>query len=247
MRIFIVAFLLVISTSITESFAQKWVDIGLKGEWGANFMWNKNIMDDQKFNHKLVSGFGIGGKLGFNLSENHEITFDVIWSRYNQKFAFNKVLDSSSAAQTSFEKSFRFHSIDLIPMYRMNKEGNYVEIGPQFSLIGDKITGTNTFDETENAKVPDYINRKQIGLVFGAGNYMLGTENFGITLGIRFKYMFTDLISETGQNEGYPSETAYSAYKASHAFSAMLVTEANYDLGYLAKAKCSKRRKIIFF
>jgi hypothetical protein len=236
-------------TAYSGANAQQWVDVGIKGEFGANVLFNSNIFKDKTFNHKLTGGFGFGGKLGFNLSEFHEITFDVIYSSYRQRFSFNRNVDSTSTAEPLFEKSFRFASVDLIPMYRFNREGRYLEIGPQFSLIGaNSVSGSSDYPYYfAPVDLSSYFNRTQIGAVFGAGNYFVGTDNFGITFGVRFKYMFTDLFTEAGKNANYPSETVYDTYKASHAFSAMLVMEANYDLGYLAKAKCGQRKKILFF
>jgi hypothetical protein len=244
MRIFFAA---ILTLGVSAANCQTWFDLGIKAEWGGNLMLNKNIMNDSKFSNKIQPGFGLGGKVGINFSNNHEFTMEVLWSRFNQKFAFSKVTDTVTGGGSQFEKSFFYTAIDLIPMYRLNTEGRYFEVGPQFSIM-QKSGGSSTWPgSTDPSDISNYFNKFQAGAVLGFGSYMLGTDNFGITLGARFRYMFTDLISDAGQVRGYPSETSYSTYAPSRAFSAMLVMEMNYDLGYLASAKCAKRTKLILF
>ena len=244
MRILIAAFF---SLTILGTNAQTWFDLGIKAEWGGNLVLNSNINKDSKFSTMIQPGFAFGGKVGINFSNNHEFTMEVLWSKFNQKFSFSKETDTTSGAQTQFQKSFNYTAIDIIPMYRLNTEGRYFEIGPQFSLM-QRVGGSNNWPgNTDPADLTDYFNKFQAGAVLGFGSYMMGTENLGVTLGARFRYMFTDLISDMGQVRGYPSETSYSTYTPSRAFSAVLVLEINYDLGYLASAKCGKRTKLLMF
>lgn len=244
MRILFAAFLSIVISNVN---AQTWFDIGIKVEAGANLMLNKNINKDSKFNTKIQVGYGFGGKFGVNFGNNHEFTMEVLWSKFNQKFGFSKETDTTSGAKTQYEKSFFFNAIDIIPMYRLNTEGRYFEVGPQFSIM-QRAGGSNAWTgSNEPADISDYFNKFQAGAVIGFGSYMMGTDNFGVTLGARFRYMFTDLISDRGQVRGYPSESVYTSYAPSHAFSAVLVMEMNYDLGYLAKAKCGKRAKLLMF
>lgn len=229
-------------SSIT--FAQRWVDLGIKGGYGANILINNNIFSDNEYNHKLSGGFAIGGKLGYNMSNVHEITFDVMYTKFNQKFQYN--LTDTSGASPQYLKTFSYNTLDFMLMYRANTEGRYFEIGPKYSLISN-ATDKDEFTNNVANDVSDYTVENSFGMVLGFGNYFFGTDNFGITFGARFSYDFTDMISPNGKTANYPTGKEYTSYKASTPFSAILVCEMNLDFGYLAKANCGKRTKLIIF
>ena len=243
MRNFILLFSLLLFTSTIN--AQRWVDIGIKGGWGPNWLMNKNLADDQDFNNQLASGYTFGGKLGFNFNDFHELTFDVLATGYKFKFKFNE-FDTTSNASPLYEKSFRFNVLELMLMYRHNKDGRYMEIGPSYSLM-KKASGTNNFEGANDGVIRENLIDGFTSVVFGFGTYFMGTENFGITLGARFSYTFDDIISETGKTNHYPANRPYTSYKASHPFYALLIAEANLDFAYMAKAKCKNKRKLILF
>lgn len=243
MRKFILLFSLFVFT--LNAGAQRWVDIGVKGGWGINWLINKNLSDDQDFNNQLASGYTFGGKLGFNFNDFHEITFDVMATTNRYKFKYN-VFDSISNSSPLYEKSFRFNVLEMALLYRNNKDGRYLEFGPSYSLVRN-ATGTNTLESHNDGVIRDNLINGYTSLIFGFGTYFLGTENFGITLGARFSYTFNDLISEKGKVNHYPANNPYPAYKASHPFYALLIAEANLDFAYMAKAKCKNKRKLILF
>ena len=230
---------------ITTSFGQNWLDVGVKGGYGLTLLFNQNIFDDASYNHQLSTGYTFGGKFGYNFGELHEVTFDVMSSSFNQKFKFN-VMDSLSGATPEYQSSVAYRALDLFLMYRNNNSGRYFEIGPMISLIRN-ATHTNEFLEVSNSDASPNWAKNGYGISMGFGAYMIGTENFGVTFGARFNYMISDALSATGQYYNYPTNKTYESYKASHPFSAMVVMEMNYDLGYLAQGKCSKRRKILLF
>lgn len=238
-------FVLAVLLSGNIVFAQNWIDVGLKGGYGLNLLYNKNIFDDTEYNHKFSGGYSFGGKIGLNLGEFHEITFDVMSSKFTQKFDFN-ITDTLDNSQTKHNSELSFQSIDLLLMYRNNNEGRYFEIGPYMSLISNGSFSDSHANET-NKDVTPQLQKNGYGLALGFGAYMLGTENFGITFGARFNYQISDLVSAQGQTDNFPTNKSYDSHRASHPFGAMIVMEMNYDLGYLASAKCSKRRKIILF
>jgi len=239
----VVSFALVILSFATYS--QNWIDVGLKGGYGLTMFYNQNIFEDQTYNHQLSGGYTFGGKFGFNMGEKHEITFDVMSSGFKQKFKFN-VADSLSSANPEYNTEITNRTLDLMLMYRNNNEGRYFEIGPVLSIIRS-AKQSDSFFNYSNADVKNHWEKNGYGLAMGFGAYMFGTENFGITFGARFSYMISDAISQVGQANNFPTGNTYSTYKASHPFSAMVVMELNYDLGYMAQASCSKRRKIILF
>jgi len=232
-------------TIMTTSFAQNWLDLGVKGGYGLTLLFNQNMFDDGSFNHQLSTGYTFGGKLGYNFGENHEVTFDVMSSGFSQKFKFN-IVDSTSGSSPEYRSAISFKALDLLLMYRNNNSGRYFEIGPIMSLLKDG-KHTNEYYDITDSDVSANWSKIGYGVSMGFGAYMLGTENFGITFGARFNYMLSDAISAAGQSNNFPANKNYGTYKASHPFSAMLVMEMNYDLGYLAQGKCTKRRKIILF
>lgn len=227
------------------SISQGWLDLGLKGSWGPNWLFNKNILDDQEFNNQLSYGYNFGGKIGLNFNDFHEMTVDVLSGQFTQKFKFN-VLDTATGASPLYDKSFKYNTLDFALLYRHNKDGRYFETGPQFSLL-KKATGTNSFDASVDGIVKENFVDNYFSFVFGFGGYFIGTENFGITFGARFNYTITDVISAQGQINNYPANEPYPVYAQSHPFTAMIVMEFNYDFAYLAKAKCSNKRKLILF
>ena len=82
-------------------------------------------------------------------------------------------------------------------MYRNNKDGRYFEVGPLLSRIQsssrtDSFYGVDAADPFFSSSTLD---PKQTGLAFGFGSYVLGTENFGVTMGFRMAYLMTDLFS----------------------------------------------------
>src|SRR5688572_3338036 len=83
----------VITLMSLNTYSQSWADIGLKGGWGLNFLYNKNMLEDD-FTAKFSSGFALGGKLGWNFDDFHELTLDIMYYQFNQTFKYN-VTDSS--------------------------------------------------------------------------------------------------------------------------------------------------------
>lgn len=236
----------VLLTNIT--FSQRWLDIGLKGAWGPSWLFNKNIFDDQEFNHVLSYGYGFGGKVGFNFNDSHELTFDFMVGTFKQKFKYN-VTDTITGASPEFEKSLQFGTLDFILMYRHNKDGRYLEVGPGYSII-KSASGSNSNDAyaLADGDIRENLIDGYTTIVFGFGGYFVGTENFGITMGARFSYGLSDLISAEGQaRHQYPANENYPNYSESHPFTAQLVMEANLDFAYMVKAKCSNKRKILLF
>ncbi len=90
------------------------------------------------------------------------------------------------------------------------------------------------------------FNMNNQGLVLGFGSYIVGSENFGITSGIRITQYLGDLLSDEGRNNLLFSYKQYDSYKPYKALFVELILEANFDFAYMAKASCG-RKKILFF
>ncbi len=228
-------------------YGQGWLDVGLKGGVGPTLLMNQNIFGDAGYNHQLGASGCFGGKIGLNFNSNHQITVDVMVNNFNQKFKYSEVIDTTSKEEQTYESNIKYRSLDFILMYRHNSDGRYFEVGPLVSNMmsverGDsKIVGGKDLDFTS-----DMVNKIQAGFVFGFGAYFIGNENFGITSGLRISYIATDLISTNGINKNYPNLIKYDAYKASHPLFIQIVFEANLDFAYLSKAKCGKRKLLMF-
>ena len=233
---------------VNISFAQSWLDIGLKGGYGYGILNNANIWDDPGYNHRINGSVFFGGKIGFNFNEKHEITVDFIYGDFKQGFRYDvdlPKLDSNSTITPTEEHNseITFTTMDIILMYRHNKDGKYVEIGPRMSLISN---GNRTDDYNTDLFNQNYFNSSIFGMTVGFGAYMVGSENFGITAGARLGFGFSDLISNNGQFVNMPTLKEYDTYKGTFPVTLQLIFEANMDFAYMAKAQCGRRKLLTF-
>lgn len=216
-----------------------WIDAGLKGGYGVNFLVNGNLFSDRYFSPELSFGYMYGGKIGVNFNESHAITIDVTSSMFQQKYNYSVLNPDSS--RTTYGRSLGFNSLDFLLLYRHSSYGGYIEIGPQYSMLSKTRW-------TDGAAVPQYPNvngflvNSYYAAVFGFGGYLVGTENFRVTIGFRASYALSDVISPLGKQNNFPSVTPYPNYKASNPLTGLMVMELNYDVGYFARTKCKKRK-----
>jgi hypothetical protein len=243
MRINSYAFFCLLMLLSAATSAQNWVDIGIKGGYGLNLLYNQNAFDDKNVIPKISTGYNYGGKIGFNLGENNEITFEVLSGRFNQNYDMRRMQPDSTFITYGYNLSYQ--TLDFLPMYRNNKDASYFEIGPQYTMVKSPVSGNSLTNGSTD--ISNYVVKNYYSAVVGFGAYMAGTENFGITFGLRLAYSLNDLMNSAGKGMNFPYGTNYATYKTSNPFSAMFVMEFNYDLGYLAKAKCGKRTKILLF
>ena len=118
---------------------------------------------------------------------------------------------------------------------------SYFEIGPQYSMI-TKTRGSDNFTQTKNADISENLVKSYVSAAIGFGGYIMGTENFGVTLGCRISYSLNDIISSTGQQNNFPSNKKYDTYKSSNPLTAMMMLGFDYDVGYFTKTRCKKRK-----
>jgi len=235
-KIFTIAIILIFSSGIN---AQPWFDIGIKGGLGSSFMYNKQIFDDQDLTNKFALGYTFGGKLGFNFIQEHQLTFDVLKTGYNQKFSY--FMEGNELI-----REIGLDVIDLALMYRHNVSGTYFEIGPQYSITS-KVTFSDEGGATLNGFAPDeVIDKNFYSIAAGFGGYIFGTDNFGITMGFRVNYTLTDIASESGMNINFPMLVPKEADPLRN-LGIMFVFEANYDFGYLVSSSCGQRKKLFVF
>jgi hypothetical protein len=223
----------------TLSFGQQWIDLGLKGSFGANMLYNKTIFDTKQMNVLMGYGHSFGARVGYNLNLNHEIALEGLSSQFKQEFAYDLRFDEPNHFLTA-------KNYDVLLLYRKNGTGNYIEVGPQFSKVHSaEVTYSNTgpkgveLIDTENFIRPSYVS-----LVIGFGAYYPLADNIGFNIGARFKYGLNDLISVDGKQAGYPYGPLKQPTAApSLPIVAEIVAELNFDLAYMAGAKCGKKGK----
>lgn len=230
--------------SINIAFSQTWFDIGLKGGIGTSFMYNSQIFDDQEIVHKFKPGYTFGAKLGFNFIQEHQITFDIMKTTYKQGFTYRP---ADWTAVNDAERDYTFGGLDMLLMYRANKNGTYFEVGPQwstYSTIKFSDNGGTIFNEDA---VADMITKSNFGMAIGFGGYIFGTDNFGVTTGLRFNYMFNDMASSDGTAANFPILKDVGKTNPTHNIGALFIIEMNYDFGYLVSSRCGQRTKLFVF
>lgn len=238
--------LLVLSISLFSNvlFSQSWVEVGLKGGYGMDFISNKNIVDDTSHVAKFSFGNTFGGKVGYNFNYDHGITLDVLYSTFNKRYQYMGFAADSS--YKAFNKDFRFQALDFLLMYRHVKNASYFEIGPQYSVVRKGIYN-DTNGDIKKLDVADNLVKNYFSAVIGAGGMLAGTENFRVILGFRVQYTFTDIVSPYGQKNNFPTGNEYDSYKKTNPISAMMVLELNYDLGFLTSSNCKNKRTTFMF
>lgn len=229
---------LLLLTSVLN--AQPWFDIGIKGGIGSSFMYNKQIFDKQTLTHQFKPGYGYGAKLGFNFIQEHQITFDIMQSSFSQGFIYYP------EAGLERNREYSIQSRDLLLMYRSNRKGTYFEVGPQWSTITKVDFSDNNISFPSTSTPDDIINKSMFSIALGFGGYVFGTDNFGITTGIRLNYTLNDIASDEGRELNFPFLDSAES-DATRNLGVMFVVEMNYDFGYLVSSSCGQRTKLFVF
>ena len=106
------------------------MDCGLKASYGLTGLVNTNLFDDRNYEHHLSTGYGLGGKVGLYFGLFNGITADFMFSTNNQEFDYFR-----GTPATNFTHNIKWSNYDLALLYRLQKDGIYVELGPQLSLL----------------------------------------------------------------------------------------------------------------
>lgn len=231
----------IFSVLMSTTFAQTWFDIGLKGGIGTSFWYNKQIFDKQQIVHKWQPGYTIGGKIGFNFIQEHQITFDVLKSSISQDFTYRPEgwTNSSDAV-----RAFTIGGLDMLLMYRANRNGTYFEVGPQWSKYSTVKYSDSGGDFISPLEPSQLISKSNFGVAMGFGGYIFGTDNFGVTTGVRFNYMFNDLASAEGRDANLPIFIPNDNTNPTNNIGVIFMLEINYDFGYLVSPTCGTRGKL---
>jgi hypothetical protein len=83
------------------SFGQQWIDVGLKGSFGANMLYNKTIFDSKEVNILMGYGHSFGARFGYNFSLDHEIAVEGLSSQFKQEFSYVELGPQFSKVRSS--------------------------------------------------------------------------------------------------------------------------------------------------
>ncbi len=202
-------------------------------------MLNSNVFDDSELVHKFSSAYTVGGKLGLNFTVESALTFEALYSGFNQKYDFRTLDDIGST--NSGLRELDYNSIDFAILYRKTGRGQYVEIGGEYSILNNAnftdSVSMNTVD------IIDTVEKNRLRGVLGFGSNILGGNLTLVSLGLRIKYDITDFFQEQLNGADIVYGKVYDEYKSSNPISAMLVLEINQGIGYFAQRSCPKRVK----
>lgn len=230
---------LFISVSVTQ--AQLWFDLGIKGGFTPGTSLNSNIFNDGNYTLKFAPGYQFGGKVGINFNPEHAVAIEGLLT----------TIQTKTAIKDADPTTLKLNYLEIPILYRYNKEnGGYSEIGPVIGMIQSATGGTNSVD------VKDQFSKNTYGLMLGFGQYIGGGNLFGLNLGFRISYTFTDIINSDYQssfgNAVYQPTDVDSfdsfEYKASNNIYAGIVMEFNFNLGYFVKGSgCHKNTRFKLF
>ena len=221
---------------IAGTTAQVWLELGAKGMMGMTGFYNKNIVNDSRHDSQFGLGLSVGGVAAINIGEYHGLNFEVLSATHHQSMSYRN--DDGVNNTINIE----WQSIDAYLMYRWYRDnGAFVEAGPKITYVNEaqQSFGTNW------SKVNDKYASRYTSLAVGVGGFVTTSQVLTIKTGIRAEYALTDMVSEQGKMEGYPSPyTAFDNYAETRPFRAGFYLEVTFGVGGLAKSMCGARGMI---
>ncbi len=224
-----------ISFFLQKTYAQFWIEAGIKGASGVTLLYNPNIFDDPNASYKMKSDFAVGPRIGLNFNESHGLSIEGLYSQSRAYYA-GKPAGSTSVQPLNYD----WNNIDAYVMYRYFYERSFIEIGPKLSTLRG-IT-QNTVDVT------DKFNKTNLGAAFGFGGFLAGGENLSLSLNFRFDYQFSDFVGTAGKaaTNAYPfTFSKYDSYSKTSPIVGRIGLDMTFALGGTAKAQCGRR--VVFF
>lgn len=218
-------------------FSQKeiWLEAALKGGYGASFLVNKNILDDNNHAYQVTPGYNFGGKIAVNFGPFNGIALEGLYSTMGQDFEFDHPQFGT------IENKISWKSIDALLLYRHITNRVYFELGPMYSVV--QSVDQMEFDANLEAAADNY-EKNYLSGVLGFGGYVAGTETFSLGLGIRLQYGLTDFVNAEGTKAGFPTPyTTYESEAVTRPAFAEFMVEFNFGIGRWARTSCSQRMK----
>lgn len=239
MRIILLSFFILV---FKISFSQLWFDIAAKGGVGTGFLINKTLSNDNRLSVSPGRNHFYGGKFGINFGTENSIILDFSYSNYSYSFIQSGIFDLTK----TYAYTFNYSTLNFAPLYKHTNEAQYIEIGPEFAFF-KKGTIVDEAHPTTTTPAENVINPYLMSAVFGLGGYIIGGDNLTLSMGLRFRYTFTNMISSDYSNTNYPfvNYPDITASSKTNPLSVQLVFELNYSLAQLARATCGKRAALI--
>ncbi|MCB9291434.1 MAG: outer membrane beta-barrel protein [Lewinellaceae bacterium] len=220
----------------TGAEAQIWLELGVKGTMGMTGFYNKNIANDSNHDSQFGLGLSVGGVAAFNFAENHGLNIEVLSATHHQSMSFRGDDGLNNAVNVEWK------GVDTYFMYRWYRNnGAFLEIGPKLTYVNEVQQSFGT----DWSKVNDKYASRYTSAAFGVGGFVSTSNVLTIKTGIRAEYALTDMVSEQGKMEGYPSPyTAFDNYAETRPFRAGFYLEVTFGVGGLAKSMCGARGMI---
>lgn len=217
------------------SYAQGWVDVGVKVMYGLTGFYNNNIIKDAQHSYNLMGAPSYGGVIGLNLGSAHVLNLEGLFLNNRQKLDFR---DNDE----KFINEVKWNNLDLYLLYRhYTGNGTHFEIGPKFSLVRSTSQAyAGQLIESEDGYENNYFSG-----VAGLGGFITGNETMTLKIGLRFEYALSDLISSDGIDAGFPAfYTDYETYTSTRPYRVGVFLEFNFGLGKEGKYICGRRRYV---
>lgn len=227
-------FLLIFAVSLTAQ--EVWLEAALKGGYGASFLVNKNILDDDSYNYHATPAYNFGGKLAVNFGPFNGISLEGFLTKAGQDFDYSLPLPLGD-----YENKISWKSLDALLLYRHINNRVYFELGPMYSTV----RSVEQFDlETQLTNPKDNYEKNYLSGVLGFGGYVAGAETFSLGLGIRLHYGLTDFVNDKGKELGFPNPSSnYESDAVTRPAFAEFMVEFNFGIGHWARTSCSERMK----
>lgn len=213
--------------------AQVWLEIGPKGMMGMTGLANANINSDPDHDSSLGFATSLGGAAVLNFGPYHGLNFELLSAKYSHSMTYRGGGDGSQTVNMEWE------SLDAYLLYRFYRDnGAFAELGGKATYVGgaQQSLGTDWADVEEN-----YTDQYFSGC-FGVGGFVTSNRVLVVKTGLRAEYAFTDLISEQGQMENYPTfYTSYDNYEETRPFRVGFYLEVTFGVGGFAKSQCGAR------
>ncbi len=225
-------------TSLSASAQEIWIEAALKGGFGASFLLNKNIFDDDTHAYQVASGYNYGGKFAVNFGPYNGVSLEGLLSKGGAKWQYdNELLGNDLINEVEWK------SIDALVLFRHINNRVYFELGPKYSIVRS-VNQTVLSEDLED--VADMYEKNYISGVLGFGGYITGTETFSLGLGLRFHYGLTDFVNGDGQKAGFPNPVRFIPYESdavTRPALAEFMIEFNFGIGHWAQSACSDRMR----
>lgn len=216
--------------------AQVWLELGAKGMMGFTGFTNANISSDSQHDAALGLGTSVGGLACLNFGDYHGLNFEVLSTTHHQSMTYRGGTMNQAV-------NIEWNSLDLYLMYRWYRDnGAFLELGGKSTVINEVQQSLGTDWNKVNNK---YADRYYSG-AFGVGGFVTANKVLTVKTGIRAEYALTDLISDEGQAEGYPTfYTNYDNYEETRPFRAAFYLEVTFGVGGIAQSQCGARGVIM--